>query len=341
MRTLTYAHVTKTYPNAADPAVRDVSFTVPAGRFVVFLGPSGCGKTTLLKMTNRLIEPSSGTITLDGVDIRTQEVTQLRRRMGYVIQQVGLFPHLTAGRNVAVVPELLKWPAERVRARVDELLDLVSLDPAEFRDRYPAHLSGGQQQRVGLARALAADPEVLLMDEPFGAIDAITRASLQSEIRALHRRLGKTILFVTHDVDEALLLADEIAILRAGELVQYGPPCEILTRPASDFVRSLLNTEDRVRALGLMRVEAAMTPLAASALEDCGPGGPRLPAGQLPRIPASASLRDALSLFLQPGTDCIGVVSDGQVVGTLTWEQVRSFSCGGEPGAADRTLPET
>src|SRR5512133_1651080 len=204
MDKLSYDHISKAYPRTNAPAVDEVTFTVPSGRLVVFLGPSGSGKTTLLKMTNRLIEPTGGVIYLDGQDIRQLEVTGLRRRMGYVIQQVGLFPHMTVADNVAVVPDLLHWPRERTAGRSDELLNLVHLPPQEFRGRYPAQLSGGQQQRVGLARALAGDPEVLLMDEPFGAIDAITRTTLQNEILDLHNKLHKTILFVTHDVDEAL-----------------------------------------------------------------------------------------------------------------------------------------
>lgn len=321
MDKLVYDAVSKTYPHAAAPAVRDVSLCVPEGRLVVFLGPSGCGKTTLLKMTNRLIEPTSGTIRLDGADIRRSEATALRRRMGYVIQQVGLFPHMTVAQNVAVVPELLGWPRERIDDRVDELLALVGLPPGEYRRRYPAQLSGGQQQRVGLARALAADPEVLLMDEPFGAIDAITRGSLQEEILRLQQRLRKTVLFVTHDVDEALRLADAIAVLRAGELVQYGAPCELLSRPANDFVRELLRADDRVRALALLRAGDFMRPLGRQG---------EVRAGR--RIRADANLRQALSLLLDPDVDVLEVVElDGQggerAAGLIGLEEIRAAAC--------------
>jgi osmoprotectant transport system ATP-binding protein len=314
-----YEQVSKVYPGETSPAVREVSLRVGQGTFAVFLGPSGCGKTTLLKMTNRLIEPTSGTILLDGDDIRRLPVTQLRRRMGYVIQQVGLFPHMTVAQNVAVVPELLNWPKARVMGRVEELLDLVKLPPQIYRGRYPAQLSGGQQQRVGLARALAADPDLLLMDEPFGALDALTRGQMQEEIRELHQRLKKTILFVTHDVDEALRLADEIVVLRAGEVVQAGAPCELLSYPADDFVRQLMGSDDRVRQLGLMRVETAMSPL---------PPGDLSPSVSDAHLPGGASLREALSLFLKPGVQRVIISQDGQPAGQLTFEQVRAAGCG-------------
>ncbi len=324
-----YDRVSKSYPSASAQAVREVTLSVPAGQMVVFLGPSGSGKTTLLKMTNRLIEPSEGTIFLDGQDIRQVEVTGLRRRMGYVIQQVGLFPHMTVAENIAVVPDLLGWPKGRTAQRIDELLDLVHLAPGEFRGRYPAQLSGGQQQRVGLARALAADPEVLLMDEPFGALDSITRGSLQGEILHLHDQLHKTILFVTHDVDEALRLADEIAVMRDGRLVQYGQPCELLNRPADDFVRELLGADDRVRALRLVRAGDVMTPLSAPL-----PVGRKLSVpvtgGDTRTLPVDASLHQALSLFLEPGVEALVLVgADGKALGWLTLQDVKEAACGG------------
>jgi osmoprotectant transport system ATP-binding protein len=222
MEKIIYERVSKTYPNSAAPAVREFSLAAPDGKLVVFLGPSGSGKTTLLKMTNRLVEPDSGRILLDGQEIRQMDAIQLRRRMGYVIQQVGLFPHMTVAENIAVVPGLLGWPRARAAARVDEMLNLVHLPPGEYRARYPSQLSGGQQQRVGLARALAGDPEILLMDEPFGAIDSLTRASLQAEIIQLQEQLHKTILFITHDFQEALKLGTRIAIMSEGELVPDG-----------------------------------------------------------------------------------------------------------------------
>jgi osmoprotectant transport system ATP-binding protein len=323
MLKLRYDKISKTYPNAGRAAVDQISLEIEVGEFIVFFGPSGCGKTTLLKMTNRLIEPSGGQILLEDADVRGMDAVLLRRRMGYVIQQVGLFPHLTVGENVAVVPELLGWDKARIKNRVAELLDLVNLPAEEFARRYPAQLSGGQQQRVGLARALAGDPEVLLMDEPFGAIDALTRLSLQVEILALHQRLGKTILFVTHDVDEALRLADRIALLRAGKVEQYGTPCELLAHPASDFVSQILGAEDRVRQMSLLRVASVMEPLR---LADNGQseGGHLLP-GRV--IQPEASLREALSLFLQPGVNQLAVVKEGRVLGHLTLEQLRQAAC--------------
>ncbi|MFZ6019635.1 MAG: ABC transporter ATP-binding protein, partial [Chloroflexota bacterium] len=215
MSAIKFVNVSKQYPGTPAPAVDNITLEIPEGSIVVLLGPSGCGKTTLLKMVNRLHEPTAGKILLDGVDIQSIPINQLRRNIGYVIQQVGLFPHLTIAKNIAVVPELLGWERQRINQRVDELLDLIHL-PLDYRNRYPAQLSGGQQQRVGLARALAADPQVMLMDEPFGAIDAITRASLQDQLLELQRRLKKTILFVTHDVEEALKIADEIIVLEKG-----------------------------------------------------------------------------------------------------------------------------
>src|SRR5664280_1326061 len=237
-----YQHVSKSYSTAraargAPGAVNDLSLTVPAGKICVLVGPSGCGKTTSLKMVNRLIEPTSGRILIDGTDVAGRDATELRREIGYVIQQVGLFPHQTIGANVAVVPRLLGWPAARQRERAEELLALVGLDPALYRDRYPAQLSGGERQRVGVARALAADPPLMLMDEPFGAIDPITRERLQNEFLRLQEDIRKTIVFVTHDIDEAIKMGDRIAILReGGHLVQFDTPERILAEPADDFV---------------------------------------------------------------------------------------------------------
>jgi osmoprotectant transport system ATP-binding protein len=230
-------HVSKRY--GARDSVSDVSFAVEKGAFCAMVGPSGSGKSTTLRMINRLIEPSAGSIRINGEDIAALPVEALRRRIGYAIQSVGLFPHWSIADNIATVPRLLKWPEERVQRRVDELLSMLQLDPAT-RTKFPHQLSGGQQQRIGVARALAADPEVLLMDEPFGALDPITRETLRGELSRIHRSTGKTILFVTHDIDEALQLADTIALLRDGKLVQYGPPIELLTRPADDFVRDFM-----------------------------------------------------------------------------------------------------
>jgi osmoprotectant transport system ATP-binding protein len=249
-------HVTKRYgPPGSAPAVTDLSLTIPAGEICVLVGPSGCGKTTTMKMINRLIEPTSGRITIEGVDVMRQPAVELRRRIGYVIQQVGLFPHLTVGENVAVVPRLLRWPDSRVRERVDELLALVGLDPAGHRSRYPPALSGGERQRVGVARALAADPPVMLMDEPFGAVDPIRRDRLQNEFLRLQAKVRKTVVFVTHDVDEAIKMADHIAILKhGGILAQYDTPEQILAHPASEFVERFVGADRGLKRLSLIRV---------------------------------------------------------------------------------------
>ncbi|WP_051175516.1 ABC transporter ATP-binding protein [Nocardia exalbida] len=247
--------VTKHYPGQRDPAVDNVSLTIPAGEIVVLVGPSGCGKTTTMRMINRLIEPTSGTITIDGRDAATIHPDRLRRGIGYSIQQAGLFPHLTVAKNVATVPGLIGWDRRRIAARVDEMLELVGLDPDTFRDRYPRRLSGGQQQRVGVARALAADPPVLLMDEPFGAVDPITRGSLQNELLRLQGELGKTIVFVTHDFTEAVKLGDRIAVLGdKSRILQYDTPAAILADPADETVAGFVGADASLKQLTLTRV---------------------------------------------------------------------------------------
>ena len=321
MQSIQFDHVSKRFPGAARPAVDDVSLTVEGGAFVVLLGPSGCGKTTLLKMVNRLYEPTGGAIAIDGTDIRTLPVTALRRQIGYVIQQVGLFPHMTVARNIAVVPQLLGWEKRRITARVDELLDLIGLPPDEYRGRYPAQLSGGQQQRVGLARALAADPGVMLMDEPFGAIDAITRAGLQEEMARLQRTLRKTILFVTHDVEEALRLGDLIVVMREGRVVQSGTPLSVLTQPADQFVHDLIGADDMVRQLGLLRVEETMA---------APPDGGAASDGALPAVQRDDTLRHALSLLFQTNAPALVVREGAQAVGSLSLEQIRRAVLTGE-----------
>ena len=266
-------HVTKRYPGAESPAVHDLSLTVPAGEICVLVGPSGCGKTTTMKMINRLIEPTSGRITIDGRDIMGLSPVDLRRGIGYVIQQVGLFPHLTIADNVAVVPQLLRWPRERTRARADELLELVGLAPSEYRHRYPGELSGGERQRVGVARALAADPPVMLMDEPFGAVDPIRRDRLQNEFLRLQERVRKTIVFVTHDVDEAIKMGDRIAVLeRGGILAQYDTPAAVLANPASEFVERFVGADRGLKRLSLARVRdlQLLAPIVVRAGEDRG-----------------------------------------------------------------------
>ena len=247
--------LTKRYPGTEVPAVESLTLSIPRGEIVVFVGPSGCGKTTSLKMINRIIEPTSGKIILDGEDVTTVNPDQLRRRIGYVIQQIGLFPHVTIKDNVATVPRLLGWDKDRIEARTNELLDVVGLDPDVYRDRYPKELSGGQRQRVGVARALAADPPVLIMDEPFGAIDPITRTRLQNEFLRLQGELKKTIAFVTHDIDEAIKMGDRIAILQERSIpAQFATPEEILTAPANDFVADFVGSGATLKRLKLTRV---------------------------------------------------------------------------------------
>jgi osmoprotectant transport system ATP-binding protein len=252
---LEFREATKQYPGASTPAVDKLSLVVGAGEICVLVGPSGCGKTTAMRMVNRLIDITSGDILLGGESIKTRKPADLRREIGYAIQQTGLFPHQTVGENVATVPKLLGWSRKRVADRVEELLDLVSLDPGEVRDRYPSQLSGGQRQRVGVARALAADPPVLLMDEPFGAIDPINRERLQNEFLRLQSKISKTVVFVTHDIDEAIKMGDRIAVMRApGKLVQYAPPAELLTNPANDYVEQFVGADRALKRLALQRV---------------------------------------------------------------------------------------
>lgn len=313
MGNILFEQVTLQFPGASQPAVNQVTCQIQSGELVVILGPSGCGKTTLLKMVNRLYEPTAGRIQVAGQDIQALKPTTLRQKMGYVIQQSGLFPHMTVADNVAVVPKLLKWPQDKIRARVDELLDLVKLPPSDYRDRYPAQLSGGQQQRVGIARALAGNPDYLLMDEPFGAIDAITRSALQTEILRLQQQLHKTILFVSHDVDEALRLGDRIIVMNAGRIVQFDTPFNLLTQPADPFVHQLLGADDMVRQLGLLPVNAAMVPL-PDASQPITPHS----------IEANTNLRDALSLMLKTGVPTLSVVKAGRPVGQVTLEHIRT-----------------
>jgi osmoprotectant transport system ATP-binding protein len=366
--TVEFQHVSKRYDSGAKStpgAVNDLSLTVPAGKICVLVGPSGCGKTTSLKMVNRLIEPTSGQILIDGVDIATREATELRREIGYVIQQVGLFPHQTIAQNVATVPRLLGWPKARLRERADELLGLVGLDAAVYRDRYPSQLSGGERQRVGVARALAADPPIMLMDEPFGAVDPIVRERLQNEFLRLQEELAKTILFVTHDIDEAIKMGDLVAVLQlGGHLAQFGPPDEILARPASEFVARFVGTDRGLKRLSLARVgdlplypaviarvgeegaearkRVAANPFDYVLLVDSGerpvgwvhqdriPKSGVLEASQAvpmsPLLSRRTTLKDALSLLLDADVQA-GIVVDnrGAVTGLLTVDNIAEW----------------
>jgi osmoprotectant transport system ATP-binding protein len=253
---ITLEHITKTYGDRL--AVDDLSLEVDDGDVAVLIGPSGCGKTTTLRMINRLIEPTSGRILIDGTDATTLKPEELRRHIGYAIQSVGLFPHLTVAENIATVPKLLGWKQARIAARATELLDLVGLDPKRYADKYPRQLSGGEAQRIGVARALAADPPVLLMDEPFGAVDPLNRDRLQVEFAKIQRELKKTVVFVTHDVDEAIRLADKIALMRLGHLEQYDSPEELLDHPASKFVHDFVGADAALKRLGRVRVDEVM-----------------------------------------------------------------------------------
>ena len=288
----------------AVPAVKELSLTIAPGEFVVLIGASGSGKSTLLRMANRLVDPDQGRVLFKGQDTRALRAEDLRRRMGYAIQSIGLFAHWTVARNIATVPELLGWPAARIAARVDELLALFDLAPGQYRGRYPQQLSGGQQQRVGVARALAADPEVLLMDEPFGALDPVTRQALQGELARIHRASGKTIVLVTHDIDEALRLATRIVLLDRGRIVQVGSPAQLLLQPASDAVSDFIGRSDLgMKLLGLLSVADRLH------AGESAPGEPIL---------ASASLREALSAFVVRQTDRLPVVdAQGRTVGAI------------------------
>ena len=253
--TLEFRDATKRYPGQDDAAVDHLSLEVPAGEICVLVGPSGCGKTTAMRMVNRMIDITDGDILLDGKSVKDRPPAELRREIGYAIQQIGLFPHLTIADNIATVPKLLGWDKERISTRIDELLELVSLDPADTRDRYPAQLSGGQRQRIGVARALAVDPPLMLMDEPFGAIDPINRERLQNEFLRLQQDIRKTIVFVTHDIDEAIKMGDRIAVLqKGGKLAQFASPADLLMYPASKFVEDFVGADRALKRLALQRV---------------------------------------------------------------------------------------
>lgn len=253
-----FKDVSKSFPGMSHPALDHVSLKIEEGELVCVLGTSGGGKTTLIKLINRLHDPDAGQVLVEGRDVTQADPVELRRGIGYVIQQTGLFPHMTVAENIACVPEILKWDRARITARVDELLNLVGLDPVEFKDRYPRQLSGGQQQRVGLARALAANPSLMLFDEPFGAIDAITRATLQDELLRIHRGSGKTFIFVTHDIAEALKLGTKVLVLDQGRVRQYGTPREVLESPATPFVRALLESGGWLERRGYVTGGAAI-----------------------------------------------------------------------------------
>src|SRR5919112_637943 len=296
-----FKNVSKTYAGSDKAVVNDLSFTVADGEICVLVGPSGCGKTTSMRMVNRLIEPTQGDILIDDVKNTSMSGTQLRRKIGYAIQQIGLFPHRTIASNVGTVPNLVGWDSDRTASRVDELLDLVGLPPDRYRDRYPAELSGGQQQRVGVARALAADPPIMLMDEPFGAVDPITRDRLQNEFLHIQEDIKKTIVFVTHDIDEAIKMGDKIAILKeGGVLAQYDTPENILAHPESEFVSSFVGGDRVLKRLSLTRV-------GDMDLEPANGGSE-----ELLRISGGGTLRGALSQLVGLGDTPPGVEEEGK-----------------------------
>jgi osmoprotectant transport system ATP-binding protein len=357
--TLEFRRATKRYAGQAKAAVEELSLTVPAGEICVLVGPSGCGKTTAMRMVNRMTDITEGDILLDGSSVRDRSPAELRRAIGYAIQQIGLFPHLTVAANIATVPRLLGWNRDRMRERIDELLELVSLDPVDTRDRYPGQLSGGQRQRVGVARALAVDPPLMLMDEPFGAIDPINRERLQNEFLRLQREIRKTIVFVTHDIDEAIKMGDRIAIMQqGGKLAQYAPPAEILMFPEGKFVEDFVGADRALKRLSLQRVrdidlwkaplvrEGEPVAQARAKVDDSdlaypllvdGEGRPlgwlsekglagervepELRSGPEPVVELDDVLRDALSDLLQHETQYAPVVdARGSVAGVLSIE---------------------
>ncbi len=301
--------VTKTYDAERGAAVDDLTMTMPAGKLTVLVGPSGCGKTTTMRMINRLVEPTSGTITIGDKDVSSYHPDILRRHIGYVIQRVGLLPHLTVRENVAMVPKLLKWPKNKTSARVDELLSLMGLEPSQYGDRSPHQLSGGQQQRVGVARALASDPPVLLMDEPFGAVDPVTRSRLQDELLRIQAEVHKTVVFVTHDFDEALLLGDMIAVFGPNGIEQFDTPEAVLASPASDLVRSFVGEGSTIKRFRLMALVDLLRPQAA----------PGRPPGDL-SLESTATVYQALDLTLSDPGCSVAVRHEGGIMGWIDLE---------------------
>lgn len=311
-KAIEFKNVSKKFEKAQHYAVSEVSASIEEGSFITILGTSGSGKTTLLKMVNRIFEATSGEILFFGENIYKLPVDELRRKIGYVIQQIGLFPHMTVEENIAIVPKILKWKKEKILERTDYLLELVSLPPKDFKKRYPRQLSGGQQQRIGLARAMAADPEVMLMDEPFGAIDAITRQNLQDELIKIQKRLNKTILFVTHDIDEAFKLGDKVIIMSQGEIQQFDTPYNILFNPANDFVARLVSSGDILQRLKVIRAEEVMISL------DENNNNKNISVEQ------GTSLHDVLTILLQENIDYVVVKNkNNESMGMVTLEQLK------------------
>ncbi|WHY75498.1 ABC transporter ATP-binding protein [Neobacillus sp. WH10] len=310
-----FEKVTKRYQDGTS-AIRSINLEIKEGEFFVIIGPSGCGKTTLLKMMNRLIELSDGTIFVDDKKISDYNIHELRWNMGYVLQQIALFPHMTIEENIAIVPELKKWSNEKIRQRTDELMEMVGLPPEKYRGRKPKELSGGQQQRVGVIRALASDPGILLMDEPFSALDPISREKLQDDILELQRKINKTIIFVTHDMQEAIKLGDRICLMKDGEIVQVGTPKEIINRPVNDFVRDFVGTQS-VTVKENVQLENIIDQLITT----------QCPSPSAVTIPASALLREALILLTEH--EQLSVEKEGQIIGTITRQTALKFMADG------------
>ncbi len=329
MNTIRFEEVSKRFPGLEHPALCPTSLSIEAGSFVTVLGSSGSGKTTLLKLINRLHQPDSGKIWVHGEDISQAAATCLRRKIGYVIQHIGLFQHLTIAQNIAIVPEILKWPKVKIALRVDELLELVGLEPGQYRERYPRQLSGGQQQRVGLARALAGDPGILLMDEPFGALDALIREKLQDELLAIQHRLKKTVVFVTHDVQEALKLGDQAIIMHQGRVQQFDTPLHILANPANEFVSRLLSAEDPYRRFALVQAGALASPIPGGMAHQAHDG--------IPVIRDAQTLNDALKALLQaPGDYILVENAERSILGRLTLDALKQQARRYAPHQAER-----
>lgn len=308
-----FRNVTKVYSRGEKPAVKNLSLKILEGEIAVFVGPSGCGKTSTMKMVNRLIEPTEGEILINGQNISQMNPLQLRQNIGYVIQNTGLFPHMTVEQNIATVPKLKRWPKHKIRQRVTELLELVGLDPDVFRDRLPGQLSGGQQQRVGVARALAVDPPIMIMDEPFGALDPITREHLQDEFLKIQQSVRKTIVFVTHDIHEAVKMGDKIAVMRAGEVIQYDTPLAILSTPADEFISNLTGEDRAIKHLSLVPVAQIVNTETLPSLEE----------SETPSIGIDSSLKDVLIKMLEKNVTQLSVTNaENQRIGHVSLNQL-------------------
>jgi len=318
-----FENVTKRFADGTE-ALKDVSITIPTGKLTVIIGPSGCGKTTLMKMINHLEEPTSGDVLIDEKSIKDRDVVELRRSIGYVIQRIGLFPHMTIGKNVALVPALKGWPLEKTQNRVRELMNMVGLEPDTYISRYPLELSGGQQQRVGVVRALAGDPKIVLMDEPFSALDPISREQLQDELRNLQQQIQKTIVFVTHDMDEALKIADHMIVLRAGRVEQTGTPKELIHEPANEFVRQFIGQEriNRQRSFGERKIIELLPYFIQTKRGE-----------QVLSVSASENVETAIIFLEQPNTDVLAIYKEDEFVGYLDQSSLLKAVLAKEEGA--------